>query len=91
MFVTSKGERYNVYRCNWSSHMCFFEKIENKWLKNAKVDLYQKTITYEDTNAPVTIGCLQGKALTNRIETLVFDIVQHIRNVSIDKIDIGRM
>lgn len=90
-FIPSKGDRYNVYRCTWSSHMCFFEKIENKWLMNSKVDLYQKIITYEDTNAHVSISCLQGKTLINKIETLAYDIVSHLKNVSIGKLDIGRM
>jgi hypothetical protein len=58
---------------------------------DAKVDIYQKTITYEDSNAHIDISALKGNVLVKKIEQLTYSIVQHLNNVSIGKIDIGRL
>jgi hypothetical protein len=58
---------------------------------DAKVDIYQKTITYEDSKAPIEISALKGNVLVKKIEQLIYSIVHHLNNVSIGKIDIGRL
>ena len=91
-FVDSKGEHNVTYRLTWSPKICLFEKCSNlKKIFDNHYDIYERAVTYDGEEFQTKTEPIKGKNISNRLEEIGLSIVNHVSNITLEKIKIVRM
>ena len=91
-FVDSKGEHNVTFRLTWSPKICLFEKCTNlKKINDYHYDIYERAVTYAGEEFQTKTEPLKGNNISNRLEEIGLSIVNHVSNITLEKIKIVRM
>ena len=91
-FEDPKGEHNITYRLTWSPKLCLFEKCTNlKKIHDKHFDIYERAVTYDGEEFQTRTEPLKGNNLPERIEKIGLNIVNHVSNITLEKIKIVRM
>ena len=91
-FEDPKGEHNITYRLTWSPKLCLFEKCTNlKKINDKHFDIYERAVTYDGEEFQTRTEPLKGNNLPERIEKIGLNIVNHVSNITLEKIKIIRM
>ena len=91
-FEDPKGEHNITYRLTWSPKLCLFEKCTNlKKVNDKHYDIYERAVTYDGEEFQTRTEPLKGNNLPERIEKIGLNIVNHVSNITLEKIKIIRM
>ena len=91
-FEDPKGEHNITYRLTWSPKLCLFEKCTNlKKINDKHYDIYERAVTYDGEEFQTRTEPLKGNNLPERIEKIGLNIVNHVSNITLEKIKIIRM
>jgi hypothetical protein len=76
----------------WSPKLCLFEKCTNlKKINDIHYDIYERAVTYDGEEFQTRTEPLKGNNLPERIEKIGLNIVNHVSNITLEKIKIIRM
>ena len=91
-FEDPKGDHNITYRLTWSPKLCLFEKCTNlKKINDKHFDVYERAVTYDGEEFQTRTEPLKGNNLPERIEKIGLNIVNHVSNITLEKIKIVRM
>ena len=91
-FEDPKGEYNTVYRITWSPKLSLFEKCSNlKKLNDKHYDIYERAVTYDGEEFQTKKEPVKGSHLPKEMQNLAMKIVDHVSNITLEKIKIIRM
>lgn len=81
-----------MVRAVWSPKVCMLERRENILkLHDTKHSLYERTVTFEGEEYNSRVDPVRGKSLPVQVQAVCESIVNHVAEVSFQKLKINRM
>ena len=91
-FEDPKGEYNIIYRLTRSPKLSLFEKCTNlKKIADKHFDIYERAVTYDGEEFQTKTEPLKGRHIPQRIEKIGLNIVNHVSNITLEKIKIIRL
>ena len=91
-FEEPKGEYNITYRLTWSPKLSLFEKCTNlKKINDNHFDIYERAVTYDGEEFQTKTEPIKGNHIPQRIEKIGLNIVNHVSNITLEKIKIIRL
>ena len=91
-FEDPKGEYNTIYRLIWSPKLSIFEKCSNlKKLNDKHYDIYERAVTYDGEEFQTKKEPVKGSHIPEGMKNIAIKIVNHIKNITLEKINIIRM
>jgi hypothetical protein len=91
-WVDPKGDNNHILRIIWSPKMCLFERKENiRPLNNKKLDLYERSVTYEGKEFNSKVLPVKGILVPNKMQVIANSIAKHVSNVTFERVRPARM
>ena len=91
-FEDPKGEYNITYRLTWSPKLSLFEKCTNlKKIQDKHFDIYERAVTYDGEEFQTKTEPIKGNHIPQRIEKIGLNIVNHVSNITLEKIKIIRL
>ena len=91
-FIEPKGEYNTIHRITWSPKLSLFEKCSNlRKLNDKHYDIYERAVTYNGEEFQAKIEPIKGRLLPERMQQIAHNIVEHVSNITLEKIKIIRM
>ena len=91
-FIDPKGEYNTIYRITWSPKLSLFEKCSNlRKLYDKHYDIYERAVTYDGEEFQAKTEPLKGRLLPERMQQIALNIVEHVSNITLEKLKIIRM
>ena len=91
-FEDPKGEYNITYRLTWSPKLSLFEKCTNlKKIYDKHFDIYERAVTYDGEEFQTKTEPIKGNHIPQRIEKIGLNIVNHVSNITLEKIKIIRL
>ena len=91
-FEDPKGEYNITYRLTWSPKLSLFEKCTNlRKIYDKHYDIYERAVTYDGEEFQTKTEPIKGNHIPQRIEKIGLNIVNHVSNITLEKIKIIRL
>ena len=91
-FEDPKGEYNITYRLTWSPKLSLFEKCTNlRKIYDKHFDIYERAVTYDGEEFQTKTEPIKGNHIPQRIEKIGLNIVNHVSNITLEKIKIIRL
>ena len=91
-FEEPKGEYNITYRLTWSPKLSLFEKCTNlRKINDKHFDIYERAVTYDGEEFQTKTEPIKGNHIPQRIEKIGLNIVNHVSNITLEKIKIIRL
>ena len=91
-FEDPKGEYNITYRLTWSPKLSLFEKCTNlRKIDDKHFDIYERAVTYDGEEFQTKTEPIKGNHIPQRIEKIGLNIVNHVSNITLEKIKIIRL
>lgn len=91
-FEEPRGDYNFTVRLTWSPKICIFEKKTClKKLYDNRYNLYERAVTYDGEEFQVRTEPIKGTHLPDRVEKIANSIVNHVSNITLERIKIIRM
>ena len=91
-FEDPKGEYNITYRLTWSPKLSLFEKCTNlRKIEDKHFDIYERAVTYDGEEFQTKTEPIKGNHIPQRIEKIGLNIVNHVSNITLEKIKIVRL
>ena len=91
-FEDPKGEYNITYRLIWSPKLSLFEKCTNlRKINDKHFDIYERAVTYDGEEFQTKTEPIKGNHIPQRIEKIGLNIVNHVSNITLEKIKIIRL
>ena len=91
-FEDPKGEYNITYRLTWSPKLSLFEKCTNlRKIEDKHFDIYERAVTYDGEEFQTKTEPIKGNHIPQRIEKIGLNIVNHVSNITLEKIKIIRL
>ena len=91
-FEDPKGEYNITYRLTWSPKLSLFEKCTNlRKIEDKHFDIYERAVTYDGEEFQTKTEPIKGYHIPQRIEKIGLNIVNHVSNITLEKIKIIRL
>ena len=91
-FEDPKGEYNITYRLTWSPKLSLFEKCTNlRKIYDNHFDIYERAVTYDGEEFQTKTEPIKGNHIPQRIEKIGLNIVNHVSNITLEKIKIIRL
>jgi len=91
-FIDPDTFNNTVYRIQWSTKLCLFEKrVNNKPMEDKSVDLYEKAVTFEGPEIYSSSTPLRSEYLTQLMQLQANSLAYHISNLTFELNVVDRM